>query len=80
MAEEEIPRDRRWAVPLFLLAVGILAVFWVWGRPTIFAFGLISAAIAAVFVLFYLGLSYNGSRSKLYGLKPVTTRMPAVGR
>ncbi len=68
MAEEEIPRDRRWAIPLALIAVGILALFWFWGQPTIIAFALLALALAAIFTLFYLGLSYNGSRSKLYGL------------
>jgi preprotein translocase subunit SecY len=80
MAEEEIPRERRWALPLILLAAGILAVFWVWGQPTILSFVIIAVAIVAVFTLFYFGLSYNGSRSKLYGLKPITTRMPAVSQ
>jgi len=78
MAEEELPRDRRWSVPLVLLAAGILALFWFWGHPTILAFGLVAVGLAAVFTLFYFGLSYSGSRSKLYGLKPVTSRMPAV--
>jgi len=78
MAEEETPRDRRWSVPLFLLAAGILALYWFWGRPTTLAFVLVAVGLAAVFTLFYFGLSYNGSRSKLYGLKPVTSRMPAV--
>jgi preprotein translocase subunit SecY len=80
MAEEEIPRDRRWAVPLILLGAGILALFWFWGQPTLLSFGLIAVALVALLTLFYLGLSYSGSRSKLYGLKPVTTRMPAVSQ
>ena len=78
MAEEEIPRDRRWSVPLFLLAAGILALYWFWTHPTLIAFVLVGVGLAAVFTLFYFGLSYTGSRSKLYGLKPVTSRMPAV--
>ncbi len=78
MAEEEIPRDRRWAFPLLVLGVVILSILWFWEQPTILAFGLVAAAVAAVLGLLYLGLSYNGSRSKLYGLKPLTTRMPAV--
>ncbi len=78
MADEEIPRDRRWAFPLVVLGGLILSLLWFWERPTVLAFGLIAAAIVAVLGLLYLGLSYNGSRSKLYGLKPVTTRLPAV--
>ncbi|MCI4331852.1 MAG: preprotein translocase subunit SecY [Thermoplasmata archaeon] len=33
-----------------------------------------------VLSLFFLGLSYDGPKSKLYGLKPVTSRMPAVAQ
>ena len=80
MPEEEIPRDPRWAFPLVVLGVLILAVLWFWGRPTPIGFGITAAAIAAVLALLYLGLSYNGSRSKLYGLKPITSRMPAVSQ
>ena len=78
MAEEEIPRDRRWALPLLVLGVIILALLWFWEQPTPLAFGLVTAAVAAVLTLLYLGLSYNGSHSRLYGLKPLTTRLPAV--
>ena len=80
MAEEEIPRDRRWTVPLILIAAAILAVLWFWAQPTILTFTIVGVAIAAIFTLFYFGLSYNGPRSKLYGLKPVTSRMPAVSQ
>ncbi|HTT44966.1 MAG TPA: preprotein translocase subunit SecY [Thermoplasmata archaeon] len=80
MAEEEIPRDRRWTVPLILIAAAILAVLWFWAQPTILTFTIVGVAIAAIFTLFYFGLSYSGPRSKLYGLKPVTSRMPAVSQ
>ncbi len=78
MAEEEIPRDRRWALPLAILGALIVALLWFWEQPTPLALALIGAAIAAVLLLLYLGLSYSGPRSKLYGLKPLTSRMPAV--
>ncbi len=80
MAEEEIPRDRRWVVPLIVLGVIVLTVVWFWTSPTWIAFGAITAAVAAILGLLYLGLSYNGSRSRLYGLKPLTTRMPAIAQ
>ncbi len=80
MADEEIPRDNRWVVPLAVLGALLLAVVWFWEQPTLIAFGIIAAAIVAVLGLLYLGLSYNGSRSKLYGLKPITSRMPAVSQ
>ncbi len=78
MADEEIPRDPRWAIPLTVVGVIIVAIVWFWDRPTPIALGLVLAAVAAILALLYLGLSYNGPRSRLYGLKPVTTRMPAV--
>ncbi len=80
MAEEEIPRDPRWAIPLAAIGAILLAIIWYWEQPTLLAFGLVTAAIAAILGLLYLGLSYNGSKSKLYGLKPLTTRMPAVSQ
>ncbi len=80
MADEEIPRDPRWAFPLLVIGVIVLSVVWFWDRPTPIALGIVGAAVAAVLALLYLGLSYNGSRSKLYGLKPVTSRMPAVSQ
>jgi preprotein translocase subunit SecY len=80
MAEEEIPRDRRWALPLTLIGALILAVLWFWTAPTLVGFAVSALAVFAVLALLYLGLSYNGPRSKLYGLKPITTRMPAVSQ
>jgi preprotein translocase subunit SecY len=80
MAEEEIPRDRRWVVPLLVLGAIVLTIVWFWEVPTLIAFGIITAAVAAILALLYLGLSYNGPHSKLYGLKPLTSRMPAIAQ
>jgi preprotein translocase subunit SecY len=80
MAEEEIPRDPRWAVPLALLGFLLVALFWYWGRPTLVALGLVSVGTVVIFGLLYLGLSYSGTKSRLYGLKPITGRMPAVAQ
>ena len=80
MAEEEIPRNYAWAFPLVAIAGLLLFVDWFWARPTAIALGITAAAIAAIFTLFFLGLSYDGPKSKLYGLKPVTSRMPAVAK
>ncbi|MGA8303566.1 MAG: preprotein translocase subunit SecY [Thermoplasmata archaeon] len=78
MADEEIPRDNRWAVALGVVGVALLAVIWYWAAPTLIAFVLAVVIVFVVMGLLYLGLSYTGSRSRLYGLKPITTRMPAV--
>ncbi len=78
MADEEIPRDPRWAIPLVALGAVLLGIVWFWTAPTLVGFLVIGTAIAVVLGVLYLGLSYSGSGSKLYGLKPLTTRMPAV--
>jgi len=80
MAEEEIPRNPRWAIPLAALGAVVLAVIWFWEAPTLLAFVLVGVVVFIVLGLLYLGLSYDGPKSRLYGLKPVTTRMPAVSQ
>jgi len=80
MADEEIPRDPRWAVPLAILGFLVVALVWFWDRPTLLALGLISVGMFVIMGLIYLGLSYAGPKSRLYGLKPVTSRMPAVSQ
>ncbi len=80
MAEEEIPRDRRWATPLIIVAFVFGGVYWFWARPTAIALGIGLAAITVVFGLLYLGLSYAGPGSRLRGLKPIYSRLPAVSQ
>jgi preprotein translocase subunit SecY len=80
MADDETPRDPRWAIPLAVVGAILLSITWFWGAPTLIAFGLIAVVLFIVLGVFYLGLSYTGSGSKLYGLKPLTTRMPAVAQ
>jgi len=80
MAEEEVARDYRWGIPLAVIAAVILVVDWAWGHPTPVGFGITALAVFVVFSLFFLGLSYDGPKSKLYGLKPITSRMPAVAQ
>jgi preprotein translocase subunit SecY len=76
--DDEIPRNPRWAVPLFVVGVILLSLVWFWDKPTLLGLGLVGVAVAAILSLLYLGLSYDGPKSKLYGLKPITSRMPAV--
>jgi preprotein translocase subunit SecY len=80
MADEEIPRDYRWGIPILVIGALILSIFWVWSHPTLLAFGLTSLGLASILGLVFLGLSYDGTKSKLYGLKPITTRMPAIAQ
>ena len=78
--DDEIPRDPRWAVPLLVLGVVLLSLVWFWDRPSLLGLALVGVGVFAILALMYLGLSYAGTKSKLYGLKPVTSRMPAVGQ
>ncbi len=80
MADEEIPRNPRWAIPLGVLGGLVVALVWFWERPTLLGMVLVTLAIFILMGLIYLGLSYSGTKSKLYGLKPVTSRMPAVSQ
>ncbi len=80
MADEEIPRDSRWAIPLAILGFLVVALVWFWDRPTILALGLVAVGMFVVLGLVYLGLSYDGPKSRLYGLQPITSRMPAVSQ
>ncbi|MGB6501653.1 MAG: preprotein translocase subunit SecY [Thermoplasmata archaeon] len=76
--DDEIPRNPRWAVPLLVVGVVLLSLVWFWDKPTLLGLGLVGVAVGAILTLLYLGLSYDGPKSKLYGLKPITSRMPAV--
>jgi preprotein translocase subunit SecY len=78
MADEEIPRDNRWAVALGVVGIALLSLIWFWAHPTPVALAVAILIVFVVLGVFYLGLSYQGSRSRLYGLKPITSRMPAV--
>ncbi len=80
MAEEEIPRDYRWAVPVVVVLGLLLLVDYYWARPTLIGLIVTGVALAAIGTLLFLGLSYDGPKSRLYGLKPITSRMPAVAQ
>src|SRR5215472_6694368 len=80
MADEETPRDYRWAIPLLVVGLGLLSVYWAWAHPTPIALGIAGLVMFIILSLFFLGLSYDGPKSKLYGLKPITSRMPAVAQ
>jgi preprotein translocase subunit SecY len=80
MAEEEIPRNYLWAVPVVTILGFLLLLDYLWARPTPIALAITAVALAAIGTLLFLGLSYDGPKSRLYGLKPVTSRMPAVAQ
>jgi preprotein translocase subunit SecY len=78
--DEEVPRDWRYAIPLTIFGALLLLVYWEWGQPTLISLGIAGFALFAILGLMLLGLSYDGPKSKLYGLKPITSRMPAVAQ
>ena len=44
MADEEIPRDPRWAIPLVALGAVLLGIVWFWTAPTLVGFLVIGTA------------------------------------
>jgi preprotein translocase subunit SecY len=79
-SDDEIPRNWSWALPLAILGALFLFLFWFWAHPTPVALGLGAFGLFCIFGLLLLGLSYDGTKSKLYGWKPITTRMPAIAK
>ncbi len=79
-ADEEVPRDWRWVFPIVIVGAIVLILYWFWGTPTLLSFTLTALGLGAVLYLVLLGLSYDGPKSKLYGLKPITSRMPAISQ
>jgi preprotein translocase subunit SecY len=77
-ADEETPRNWSWAFPVGIIGGVILILYWFWAQPTILGFAFVALALSAILGLILLGLSYDGPKSKLYGLKPITGRMPAI--
>src|SRR5579863_2148434 len=80
MAEEEIPRNYVWAPVIAVIGAFLLFLVWFWANPTPIALGITTLGLGAVLYLVFLGLSYDGTKSKLYGLKPVTSRMPSIAQ
>ncbi|MCL4325414.1 MAG: preprotein translocase subunit SecY [Candidatus Thermoplasmatota archaeon] len=74
----EIERNYVVALPLAIVAVFIFAVYYLSVKPSLFMIALMGITIFVSFGLMFLGLSYKGEKSKLYGLKPVIDRLPAV--
>jgi preprotein translocase subunit SecY len=77
-SDEEIPRNWNWALPIGVVGGIILILYWFWGGPTLIGFSIVALALFALLGLILLGLSYDGPKSRLYGLKPITSRMPAI--
>src|ERR1700691_3576193 len=80
MVEEEIPRDYRWALPIVIIGGILLLLAWEWGHLDVIGLCVVGVSLFAVLGLIFLGLSYDGDKSKLYGLKPITSRMPAIAQ
>ncbi len=78
MAEEEIPRDWR-SVPFFVvLGALLLYLFYIWYHPTLAALLITGVLLFFSFGLVALLITYDGDKSRLYGWKGLTQRLPAV--
>ena len=82
MVGETVERNKGWAVPIFLAYIIFLAIYFLyfWSSNDILGAILFPLLIGLLFGLIYLIVSYKGEGSRLYGLKPIVERFPAVKR
>ena len=84
MAIERDYRRAIWVVLAYVLAM--VAVYWFWWKDTadlsqagdLSLFILIAIAVAIPVFLIGMMVTYAGEGSKLYGLKPVSDKWPAI--
>ena len=83
MAVERDYKKAIWVVLFYALVMAVL-YFWQWRDAdfkdpgTIALFILVAVGIALAFYLIGMMITFNGEGSKLYGLKPVSDKWPAI--
>lgn len=77
---EEIPRDRRVAIPIAIIFALLFYGVYRWRHLNSFTGTLVGIAFAVVAALTYALVSYAGEGSKLYGWKPIAVYLPSVRR
>ena len=83
MAVERDYKKAIWVVLVYAVVMAIL-YFWQWDSAdfteagTIALFILVGLGVAIGFYLIGMMVTYNGDGSKLYGLKPVSDKWPAI--
>jgi preprotein translocase subunit SecY len=83
MVGEKIERNVTTAIPVLVIYVVLIAAWVLWSQPApddYFSLTVIPVALGLFFGFIYLIVSYSGEGSKLYGLKPLTDRMPTIKR
>jgi preprotein translocase subunit SecY len=82
MVGESVERNKAWAVPLFIAYIIILTAYFIfyWTSEDILGAVLTPLLLGLTILLVYLVASFKGEGSKLYGLKPIIERFPAIKR
>jgi preprotein translocase subunit SecY len=82
MVGESIERNKGWALPIFIAYIifNLIYFLYFWSDSDYLGAFLFPFFMALTFGVIYLIFSYKGEHSRLYGLKPVIERFPAVKR
>jgi preprotein translocase subunit SecY len=82
MVGESVQRNKAWAVPLFIAYIIMLLIYFsiYWSRTDILGAILFPLMMGLTIGLVYLIASFSGEGSRLYGLKPIIERFPAIKR
>jgi len=77
---EGTKRDYKMAVPSVLIWAALLGLLYWWKEPSTVTMVVIGSALAPLAAVLFLMLSYDGEGSRLYGLKVITERLPAINK
>jgi len=82
MVDESIERNKGWVVPILIIYIILLVIYFsfYWTSNDILGAVLFPILIGLTLALVYLIFSYKGENSKLYGLKPIIDSFPAIKR
>jgi preprotein translocase subunit SecY len=82
MVGESIERNKGWVVPIIIMYIIFLVIYFTfyWTSDDILGAVIFPILIGLTLGLVYLIFSYKGENSKLYGLKPIIERFPAIKR
>ncbi len=82
MVGESVQRNKAWAVPLIIAYIIMLLIYFsiYWSSTDILGGILFPIMMGLTIGLVYLIVSFSGEGSKLYGLKPIIERFPAIKR
>jgi preprotein translocase subunit SecY len=79
-SDEETPRDLRSLIFFIPFGAAIIYADWAWTAPTPLGLFFVGLLLFFILGLAFLLISYDGDKSRLYGWKPVTSRLPAVSK